>query len=168
MSSISNEVLMVLDAARDAPEILEDKAVRDVLEAALADIWSRVQANESEYIMTRDEFAIFNFFQDRFRNNPVATSARRRFWDSLSVAPTETQAEYNEKMLVNPLVPLYGSFESYDSGIWGERNQGIPDLHRMFLAHFPIAPQPVLLLAASKKRRRRCAAELKILRFGRI
>ncbi|KAI2640182.1 hypothetical protein GGS21DRAFT_505579 [Xylaria nigripes] len=89
MGSIGEDVIQALVTARDFPEVMESQPIRDMLESALAGIWSRVLANENGYIMSRDEFAIFNFFQDRFRNNTVAMNARKRYWDSLSVPITE-------------------------------------------------------------------------------
>ncbi|KAI0423961.1 hypothetical protein F5Y09DRAFT_325707 [Xylaria sp. FL1042] len=83
---ISNDVIQALEIARDSPEAACHGTIRDLLESALADIWERVLANQSRYVMSRDEFAIFNFFQDRFRNNPIAMMARKRYWDNLSVS----------------------------------------------------------------------------------
>ncbi|KAI0912061.1 hypothetical protein F4824DRAFT_190092 [Ustulina deusta] len=85
--SINNDVIQALEIARDSPEAAGHGAIRDLLESALAGIWDRILADESRYVMSRDEFAIFNFFQDRFRNNPIAMAARRRYWDNLSVPP---------------------------------------------------------------------------------
>ncbi|KAI0448982.1 hypothetical protein F5B21DRAFT_509617 [Xylaria acuta] len=90
-SSISNDVMLALEVARDSPEAASHGTICDTLESALAGIWGRVLADEFEYVMSRDEFAIFNFFQDRFRNNPVATRARKRYWDNLSVAEPSQQ-----------------------------------------------------------------------------
>ncbi|GAP85892.2 putative peptide-N4-(N-acetyl-beta-glucosaminyl) asparagine amidase [Rosellinia necatrix] len=84
-SIVTSETIQALEIARDSPEAACHGTIRDILESALADIWSRVQADEYGYVMSRDEFAIFNFFQYRFRDNPAATRARKRYWDSLSV-----------------------------------------------------------------------------------
>lgn len=46
-------------------------------------IWRKVQAQPDGYIMTRDEFAIFNYFQHRFAGDKVAKAARGRYWDNL-------------------------------------------------------------------------------------
>ncbi|KAI1751384.1 hypothetical protein F4782DRAFT_505869 [Xylaria castorea] len=89
--SISNDVMLALEVARDSPEAASHGIIRDRLESALADIWRRVLADELGYVMSRDEFAIFNFFQDRFRNNPVAMRARKRYWDNLSVPEPSRQ-----------------------------------------------------------------------------
>ncbi|KAI0514595.1 hypothetical protein F5B22DRAFT_234684 [Xylaria bambusicola] len=83
--SIGDDVLQALEVARDSPEAAGHGAIGDLLESTLASIWNKILADESKYIMSRDEFAIFNFFQDRFRNNPIAMTARKRYWDNLSV-----------------------------------------------------------------------------------
>ncbi|KAI0443097.1 hypothetical protein F4803DRAFT_574942 [Xylaria telfairii] len=90
-NSISNDVMLALEVARDSPDAASQGTIRDTLEAALAGIWGRIMADEFGYIMSRDEFAIFNFFQDRFRKNPVATRARKRYWDNLSVPESSPQ-----------------------------------------------------------------------------
>ncbi|KAJ8133000.1 hypothetical protein O1611_g626 [Lasiodiplodia mahajangana] len=89
--SISNDVIQALEIARESPEAASHGTIRDMLESALAGIWGRVLADECGYVMSRDEFAIFNFFQDRFRNNPVAAGARKRYWDNLSIPMRDQQ-----------------------------------------------------------------------------
>lgn len=71
-----------LEIARDTPEGTQDPSVVDVLENAIADIWRKVQAKPTSYVMSRGEFAVFNYFQSRFLGNELATSAKKRFWDS--------------------------------------------------------------------------------------
>ncbi|KAH8165966.1 hypothetical protein CIB48_g2291 [Xylaria polymorpha] len=88
---IGNDVMLALEVARDSPDAASQGTIRDTLEAALAGIWGRIMADEFGYVMSRDEFAIFNFFQDRFRKNPVATRARKRYWDNLSVPESSPQ-----------------------------------------------------------------------------
>ncbi|KAI0474289.1 hypothetical protein F4859DRAFT_514824 [Xylaria cf. heliscus] len=89
-NSISSDVMLALEVARDSPEAASHGTIRDTLEAALAEIWGRILADEFGYVMSRDEFAIFNFFQDRFLKNPIATRARKRYWDNLSVPEQPT------------------------------------------------------------------------------
>lgn len=74
-------VAQALEAARDSPEGAEDETVKSVLETALGEIWSRIQAEPSSYVMTREEFAIFNYFQHRFEGQKIAIEAKRRYWD---------------------------------------------------------------------------------------
>ena len=69
-----------LDIARSTEYTELDPAHRDLLERALDEIWERIQANPTTYLLTRDEFAIFNFYQDRWSNDHVAKRAVERFW----------------------------------------------------------------------------------------
>ncbi|KAF2864071.1 hypothetical protein K470DRAFT_254401 [Piedraia hortae CBS 480.64] len=69
-----------LDIARNTEDDL-DKYVLDYLEKALVDIWQRIQDSPHEYVLTRDEFAIFNFFRPRFANSSEAELAVCRYWD---------------------------------------------------------------------------------------
>jgi hypothetical protein len=82
-------VAQALELARDSAEGAEDPTVSAILEAALADIWSRIHARPSTYVMTREEFAVFNYFQHRFEGNELAISARRRYWDHLRVSGSD-------------------------------------------------------------------------------
>ena len=78
----TNEVAQALEIARESPDGAKDPVVSSILEGALGQIWSRVQAQPDSYVMSRDEFAVFNFFQHRFAGNKVAIAARRRYWDT--------------------------------------------------------------------------------------
>ncbi|KAH7326037.1 hypothetical protein B0I35DRAFT_474741 [Stachybotrys elegans] len=74
-------VAQALEIARESPDGAQDPTVSKILEQALSNIWAKVQAQPSSYVMTRDEFAVFNFFQNRFTGNATAIMARRRYWD---------------------------------------------------------------------------------------
>ncbi|KAI0540606.1 hypothetical protein GGR58DRAFT_460286 [Xylaria digitata] len=84
--SITEDVIEALEIARDSPEAASHGVIRDLLELALKGIWDSILADH-RYVMSRDEFAIFNFFQCRFRNSTIAMAARKRYWDNLSVSP---------------------------------------------------------------------------------
>ena len=53
-----------------------------VLERALATIWAKILAGPDVYVMSREEFAVFNFFRMRFRTSELARSAIARYWNS--------------------------------------------------------------------------------------
>ena len=72
-----------LEIARDTPEGAEDATVASILESAITEIWDKIEAEPTSYVMTRDEFAIFNYFQSRFEGNEVAALAIKRYWDHL-------------------------------------------------------------------------------------
>ncbi|KAK9782806.1 hypothetical protein SCAR479_01149 [Seiridium cardinale] len=78
----NNTVAQALEIARESPDGAMDPTVSGILEGALAQIWAKVQAHPNSYIMSRDEFAVFNYFQHRFEGNKTATAARRRYWDN--------------------------------------------------------------------------------------
>ncbi|KAK5987132.1 hypothetical protein PT974_11250 [Cladobotryum mycophilum] len=75
-------VAQALEIARESPDGAQDPTVSKILERALAEIWARVEAEPDTYVMTRDEFAVFNFFQHRFTGNTKAVTARKRYWDN--------------------------------------------------------------------------------------
>ncbi len=55
-----------------------------ILEAALAEIWRCIQARPDTYICTQLEFRVFNYYQERFKNNSVAAKAKKRYWNHFS------------------------------------------------------------------------------------
>ena len=84
-SPVITTVAHALEIARDSPEGAQDPTVVRLLETKLADIWRKIQARPNSYVMTRDEFAVFNYFQHRFTGHELATAARRRYWEYLEV-----------------------------------------------------------------------------------
>jgi len=74
-------VAQALEIARDSPDGAQDPTVKFILETALSEIWRRIQAQPTSYVMTREEFAVFNYFQSRFEGQQLAVAARRRYWD---------------------------------------------------------------------------------------
>ncbi|QUC23075.1 uncharacterized protein UV8b_07316 [Ustilaginoidea virens] len=75
-------VAQALEIARESIDGASDSTVSKILENALSRIWSKVQDQPSSYVMSRDEFAVFNFFQHRFIGDTDAVAARKRFWDN--------------------------------------------------------------------------------------
>lgn len=76
------EVTEALKIAREDPESSKDPTVSSILNTALAGIWAKIQAQPNAYVMTRGEFAVFNYFQHLFRDDKTATEARRRYWNN--------------------------------------------------------------------------------------
>jgi uncharacterized lipoprotein YmbA len=68
-----------LDIARNTEGDL-DPNVRDYLERALNDIWARIQQHPDSYLLTKDEFAVFNFYIQRFTGYPESQAAILRYW----------------------------------------------------------------------------------------
>lgn len=81
-----SSVAHALEVARDSAEGAQDPTVVRILETAIADIWRKIQAQPTSYVMTRDEFAVFNYFQSRFVGQQLATDATRRYWDHVHLS----------------------------------------------------------------------------------
>ena len=77
-------VTQALEIARESPDGAADPTISNILEGALSHLWAKVQAAPDAYIMTKDEFSLFNFYQHRFVGDKVAVMARRRYWDNAS------------------------------------------------------------------------------------
>ena len=88
-SSAVTTVAQALEIARDSAEGARNPTVVHILETAIADIWGKIEAGPDSYVMTRDEFAVFNYFQDRFEGLELASAARRRYWDHLELTNGE-------------------------------------------------------------------------------
>jgi len=78
-------VAEALEIARESEEGARDPTVSSLLETAVTAIWSKIEAQPTSYVMTRDEFAVFNYFQHRFEGLPLASAARKRYWDHLDI-----------------------------------------------------------------------------------
>lgn len=78
-----------VDIARNTEGDL-DPAVSAYLETALSEIWSRITMEPENYIMSKDEFAVFNFYRGRFEENEVAEAAVARYWAHTFENPAPT------------------------------------------------------------------------------
>ncbi|OAA60710.1 hypothetical protein ISF_05749 [Cordyceps fumosorosea ARSEF 2679] len=80
---IMADVNQALEIARESPAGAADATVRKILDQAITHIWRKIQAEPDSYIMTRDEFSVFNYFQHRFVGDETAVAARARYWNSM-------------------------------------------------------------------------------------
>ena len=58
-----------------------DPAVTSFLARIADDIWQRIQVQPSAYVLTREEFAVFNYYRGFFGDDEVVQQAIRRFWE---------------------------------------------------------------------------------------
>lgn len=79
---IMSDVSQALEIARESPYGASDPTIHKILDHAITHIWNKVQSKPDEYIMTRDEFSVFNYFQYRFVGNKTAMAARARYWNN--------------------------------------------------------------------------------------
>lgn len=82
-TSSNTNVRQALERARNSSDGRIDYETTAILEDAIKELWEKVQAQPNSYILNRDEFALFNYFRDRFRGSPVAQRAVERFWNSV-------------------------------------------------------------------------------------
>ncbi|OAX81389.1 hypothetical protein ACJ72_04269 [Emergomyces africanus] len=81
-------IRVALEEARNSEDGRIDSRITTILEAAIGELWRKVQVQPDSYILTRDEFALFNYFLDRFRG-PVAQRAVERYWNSCNGQPSD-------------------------------------------------------------------------------
>jgi len=74
-------VAKALELVRNSETGEVHPGVDATLEKEIQRLWSRIKSNP-EHVMTKDEFAVFNYFQDRFKTDPRARQAVARFWNN--------------------------------------------------------------------------------------
>lgn len=72
-----------LNRARDCDNGSIDAGDSIVLEASIAELWGRIK-NQPDYVLTRDEFALFNYFRasPRYSGDPDAKRAVAQHWET--------------------------------------------------------------------------------------
>lgn len=70
-----------------------DPAISMFLERELQAVWSRLLSAPDEYIFTRDEFGLFNYFRQRFMGNQIAHNATQRFWNHYRTHLQESETQ---------------------------------------------------------------------------
>lgn len=78
-----------LEIARNSEDGSIPSSVTAVLEKALGELWQRIQARPTTYVMTKEEFVVFNYYRSRFSNVPTAQQAVARFWNNFQGSSTE-------------------------------------------------------------------------------
>ncbi|KAI9835538.1 MAG: hypothetical protein M1819_001989 [Sarea resinae] len=91
-----------LDIARESNGQPLDAEVTAVLEEAITAIWNRVRAQPDTYIFSVEEFAVFNFFRDRFRNDVAGTRAVARYWNNHRVQSSSATSNYSAQPSQRP------------------------------------------------------------------
>jgi hypothetical protein len=59
-----------------------DQRLAQFLERKLAEVWAKLNAQPRSYILPSDEFALLNYYRNRFGDNEIIRSATKRFWDN--------------------------------------------------------------------------------------
>ncbi|KAI2605792.1 uncharacterized protein GGS25DRAFT_356745 [Hypoxylon fragiforme] len=120
-----------LDMVRKCPEALNNDIIRGALDRTLDSIWMKIYAAPSSYVMTRDEFSIFNFFRHRdaeLGRAELAMEATRRYWDNLDVPPENASTYVNLPEYDTRRVPTYlTEYNVYYTSYEGE-NGPVPEI----------------------------------------
>ncbi|KAG8631353.1 hypothetical protein KVT40_000493 [Elsinoe batatas] len=72
-------IQLALEIARNSDADV-DPTVWRFLEDQVTDLWSRIRTHPGSYVMTKDEFALFNYFIYRFKSSDLTEKAIARFW----------------------------------------------------------------------------------------
>jgi hypothetical protein len=59
-----------------------DQRLAQHLEKKLGEVYARLQAQPTSYILPPDEFALVNYYRSRFGDSELIKSATKRFWDN--------------------------------------------------------------------------------------
>lgn len=81
MSQNTSSITYHLERARNEEEPLASATIA-ALENYVTQVWSKIVAQPDSYILSREEFAVFNYFQTRFDGDPRAVAAKARYWNS--------------------------------------------------------------------------------------
>ncbi|ETN46191.1 uncharacterized protein HMPREF1541_00375 [Cyphellophora europaea CBS 101466] len=77
-------VEQALKMVQDNPNGTNNAQARAVLSKELSRIWRNIQAQPTSYVMSKIEFAVFNYHRNSpDYKNPVAQRAVQRFWDNV-------------------------------------------------------------------------------------
>ncbi|EEH35989.2 hypothetical protein PAAG_00312 [Paracoccidioides lutzii Pb01] len=101
-----------LEEARNSEDGRIDPRMISVLETAISEVWRKVQAEPDTYVLTRAEFALFNFFLIRYRG-PVAQRAVERYWNNFNRQPPEIIYQNGAIWLIRGLTILLCPTVSY-------------------------------------------------------
>ncbi|MCJ1295149.1 hypothetical protein MMC34_006710 [Xylographa carneopallida] len=84
MTGTQISVLKALELVRNSETGEVHPGVDATLDREVKQIWSQIKTNP-DYVMNKDEFAVFNYFQDRYKGEDLARKAVARFWNNFKV-----------------------------------------------------------------------------------
>lgn len=75
-------VRRALEIARSSTDGHIEADVNAILERAIQEVFRKINAQPDTYILSRDEFALFNYSRHRFPNADIGQRAVERFWNN--------------------------------------------------------------------------------------
>ena len=85
-------VQRALEIVRNSEGAVDQTSVR-FLERSIDELWGRIQTEPNTYLMTKDDFALFNYFRTRFTTSNTAQNAIQRFWDNYQGDPRDFERD---------------------------------------------------------------------------
>lgn len=87
VSTSPKEVREALEIARNSADGHIEPKANGILEKAIADLRRKLEAQPDSYVLSGDEFALFNFyrrtkFSDTKKAQEIAQKATERFWNN--------------------------------------------------------------------------------------
>ena len=73
-----------LEIAKNSEDGSIPSYVTAVLERAISELWRRIQAESTSYVMTKEDFMVFNYYRGRFTGSVTAQQAVARFWNNFT------------------------------------------------------------------------------------
>ncbi|MCJ1242773.1 hypothetical protein MMC14_010782 [Varicellaria rhodocarpa] len=89
--------LRALEIVRNSePDNVSPNAIAK-LESANREIWARIKAKPDSYVMSENEFAVFNFYRGPFMDSEVGCRAVGRFWDHYRQDTSEADGSHRQQ-----------------------------------------------------------------------
>ncbi|KAK4191198.1 hypothetical protein QBC35DRAFT_470945 [Podospora australis] len=82
MKTTNSTIMQALEIARESEEGGRETTVIKILAECMKNIWTKIVAQPNTYILTVDEFAVFNYHQCQYQDNTIYRAAIKRFWDN--------------------------------------------------------------------------------------
>lgn len=101
-------VAKALETAKENQNGQIPTAVTAILERNITDIWRKIRAQPTSFVMTKEQFTVFNYYRGRYENDPVAKQAVARFWDHYKGDPPAVDGAQSTSSS-NPSTPTSSS-----------------------------------------------------------
>ena len=112
-----------------------DPSVTSVLARTADDIWQRLKAQPSTYVLTKEEFAVLTYYRGVFGDDEVVQQAIARFWNQSPRRPLDDQM-HEESKSIHEEIPELAFPQNSDTTPLPSR-QGNPELQSSFKPFIP-------------------------------
>ncbi|KAF3034245.1 hypothetical protein E8E12_005013 [Didymella heteroderae] len=88
-----------------------DQRLAQFLERRLADVWAKLNAQPTSYILPADEFALLNYYRPRFGDSSIVKDATKRFWDNHKGQYHPPDCEFNRRIFISTVTSAGNQFD---------------------------------------------------------